>query len=283
MIQLGTRARVLPLQTIPILNSPLLDIAGVGVVIARGEAAGQGFHILAPAPEVEIKRGVADGVHLRTVNARRARLMFQAVAATSRADAIDKLRSYEFQLADTMIVEGARDGFVCRKPDGEPEIAFSLDRANKITLRVDMAGGQGYLLLADAFAPGWYAWVDGSPATIHPADVAMRGVALPAGKHEVTFVYRPLGWRLGVPLAAVGLLLLSMWVARVRFVERRRRRRRADQVARVSQQAIAAKAAAQGEQAARAAQAAQLAQLTQAAQAAQAAQAGQAGPPAGAE
>ena len=64
----------------------------------------------------------------------------------------------------------------------------------------------GELVLADAYYPGWEAYVDGKPATIYPADVALRGVFVPAGTHTVTMEYSPesvtLG-ALGVPAAAV--------------------------------------------------------------------------------
>ena len=66
-------------------------------------------------------------------------------------------------------------------------------------------------MLADQFYPGWEATVDGQPKPIVCADGALRGVFLPAGRHEVRFVFRPAPFRTGVRLALGALALLLVW------------------------------------------------------------------------
>jgi Bacterial membrane protein YfhO len=75
------------------------------------------------------------------------------------------------------------------------------------------------LVLNDAWYSGWSATVDGQPAPILPANVAVRAVRLPAGSHRVVFTYRTPGQLLGagISLGALGLLGLAV------FVERRKR------------------------------------------------------------
>jgi uncharacterized membrane protein YfhO len=51
--------------------------------------------------------------------------------------------------------------------------------------------------VADAAYPGWTARVDGQPAPLLTANLMLRGVALPAGAHEITLEYRPASWQLG--------------------------------------------------------------------------------------
>ncbi len=63
------------------------------------------------------------------------------------------------------------------------------------------------LVLRDAFYPGWQATIDGSPVEIYPTDLLFRGVAVPAGKHEVAFVYNPPTWRWGRVLSSAGILI----------------------------------------------------------------------------
>jgi hypothetical protein len=72
------------------------------------------------------------------------------------------------------------------------------------------------LLLADLWAPGWRATVNGEPVPLLRADLILRAVALPAGEHEVRFEYRDPALRRGMLLAVVGILatlilLLVAW------------------------------------------------------------------------
>ncbi|HRJ41442.1 MAG TPA: YfhO family protein, partial [Caldilineaceae bacterium] len=79
------------------------------------------------------------------------------------------------------------------------------------------------LLLRDAFYPGWRATIDGVPTEIYPANLLLRGVAVPAGQHQIVFVYDPPVWRRGLALSVGGsglwLLLVGwLWLGRRRAV-----------------------------------------------------------------
>ncbi len=65
------------------------------------------------------------------------------------------------------------------------------------------------LLLTEAYYPGWQATVDGEPAAIYQADGYFQGVFVPAGSHEVQFVFAPESVEYGRVLS---LLALAVWV-----------------------------------------------------------------------
>jgi len=68
-------------------------------------------------------------------------------------------------------------------------------------------------------ARGWRATVDGEPAALLRADGRHRAVAVPAGRHAVTFRYEPPGLWPGVALT-----LLSATIVLWTFVRRRKQR-----------------------------------------------------------
>jgi len=81
----------------------------------------------------------------------------------------------------------------------------------------------GILILSDTYYPGWQATVDDRPAGIHQTDYVLQSVFVPAGKHVVTFVYRPTSLLYGIiACAAAALMLLSINL----FYYARRRRSR---------------------------------------------------------
>lgn len=49
----------------------------------------------------------------------------------------------------------------------------------------------GQLVLRDPYYPGWFAEIDGKPATIQRAETLFRGVDVPPGRHRVLFHFAP--------------------------------------------------------------------------------------------
>jgi hypothetical protein len=84
-------------------------------------------------------------------------------------------------------------------------VTFVRDDAEDVVLAVD-APQRGFLVLADQYAPGWYATVNGVSTPIMRADYAFRLVEVPAGRSTVTFRYRPLSVFAGAAVSAVTLV-----------------------------------------------------------------------------
>jgi Bacterial membrane protein YfhO len=101
---------------------------------------------------------------------------------------------------DLTDVTGPREARIVRYEPHTVEVETESDR-------------EGLLVLLDANAPGWTATVTGAPATVLTANVAFRAVAIPAGRHLVTFSYAPPGWGAALGVTLVAALTLALWGA----------------------------------------------------------------------
>jgi hypothetical protein len=63
-------------------------------------------------------------------------------------------------------------------------------------------------VFSEVYFTGWQAYLDGAPTHLYEADGLLRAVAVPAGKHEIRFRYRPI-WLIPCLTAAL-LWLLSL-------------------------------------------------------------------------
>jgi hypothetical protein len=67
----------------------------------------------------------------------------------------------------------------------------------------------GIVVLADLYYPGWRLKIDGLEAPIYRANRMMRGAAVKAGRHHLTYSYEPQSFRTGAMLSLGGLTLLA--------------------------------------------------------------------------
>jgi hypothetical protein len=95
------------------------------------------------------------------------------------------------------------------------------------------ASRPGYLVLTDAYYPGWRAESDGEPVAIYRADVMFRAVPIHEGQQTIVFTFKPFAIPFGWQIAAVGamtLLLAAVSVSSVRRQPDNRIRLRDDRV-----------------------------------------------------
>ncbi len=75
-------------------------------------------------------------------------------------------------------------------------------------LELDVAAPMmAFVVVADAWMPGWSVTVDGTGAPLFRVDHLLRGVAVPGGSHRVVMRYEPPGWAVGVPVTRVASLV----------------------------------------------------------------------------
>jgi len=84
----------------------------------------------------------------------------------------------------------------------------TITRYNATNVHVECnADAPAVLVLADAFYPGWNAYLNGQPAEMFPVFYMFRGIIVPEGHHEVEYRYEPLTLRAGLVISTAALLI----------------------------------------------------------------------------
>lgn len=119
---------------------------------------------------------------------------------------------------EAILAEGQPMDVSVARPDEVRIVSYEPER---VMIEADLAS-EGYLILTDAYYPGWQALVDGQEEPILRADVLFRALRLPAGRHVIEFVYDPLSLKIGIfvsLIALLGVVLgLAWWLRERQFV-----------------------------------------------------------------
>jgi hypothetical protein len=142
----------------------------------------------------------------------RAFLVHDARAASDGA-ALKEMSDDTFTPRETLLLaDGApmREGGAQR---ADEQVQITEYKPERVTLSVH-ASAPGYLLLADAWHPGWVARVDGVETPIRRADLIFRAVPVSAGTHQIEFEYKPMSLYIGAAVSALAaLIVIGIFVA----------------------------------------------------------------------
>jgi len=86
---------------------------------------------------------------------------------------------------------------------------------NRVVAEVE-SSAPGWLVVVEAYDPGWEALLDGRAVEVLRANALFRAVPVPAGRHRVEMSYRPPGLGPGLLLSACALAVGAWAVARGR-------------------------------------------------------------------
>jgi hypothetical protein len=89
-------------------------------------------------------------------------------------------------------------------------VAITHYEAERIELQVN-ASRAGYLVLADAWYPGWHATVNGTETPIYRADVMFRAIYVPEGESTVVFTFAPTAYPLALIIGGAAWLALFVF------------------------------------------------------------------------
>jgi hypothetical protein len=144
-------------------------------------------------------------VLLNTPALPRAWLVYRTEPVDSYGAAWEKIQDPDFRPEQVATIEyGPRlEG----TGSGRIEIVRYSPNQVRLIVHTDMAA---LLVLSDVYYPGWRGTIDGEATPIYRADATFRGVVVPAGSHEVRMDFAPRSFRIGLGLAAGGLLILLL-------------------------------------------------------------------------
>jgi hypothetical protein len=142
----------------------------------------------------------------------------RALAADHPATARDRLRELPRAGEDGAVVVEASTA-----PATAPGRVLAVERrAERVRIEAE-ADGDALLVVNDAFWPGWKATLDGREVPILAADVLVRAVRWPSGRHVLEMHYAPREVTLGLGLSALGVALLAAALFRAAWRDRRAR------------------------------------------------------------
>jgi hypothetical protein len=155
-------------------------------------------------------------VHVyRVADARRVRLVKNATVVPQLHDAMERLRRPEFNFDAEVILHDVPPSVSTEDERADPvrsdNAVIESETDTHMTVRVDTATA-AFLVLADTYAPGWRAEIDGAPAALYRANISVRAVPVPAGTHRVDFFYQQPGLAIGRTITTASSVTLIVWL-----------------------------------------------------------------------
>lgn len=178
-------------------------------------AIGSTGHALPEGAEL-VQRAPAQGLGLARLPCMGRAYLTGAEPVRDRGEALSRLDALAGGPGDMAFVEGGE-----RLPPPAPadgaRLSWRAYEPDRLELETE-SKARALLVLADSYREGWTATVDGVPAPILPANVALRGVVVPEGRPVIELRYRTPGLTTGLATGLAGLLLCGLlaWLDRRR-------------------------------------------------------------------
>jgi hypothetical protein len=137
----------------------------------------------------------------------RAFVVPEAVVVSDGNAALSQLRDGPLDPRRQVVIEDqptiGTGPFAATPPNSAAIVA---EGSSRVDVQASAPGG-GFLVLTDAYYPGWRAYVDGDEVPILRADYLFRAVAIGPGDHAISFIFAPPSIEKGAELSAIGLLI----------------------------------------------------------------------------
>jgi len=141
----------------------------------------------------------------------RAKLFTSWLATTNDSEALSLLTNTAFNPHETVIISAPLAPAAAAPGTNTGEVKLTNYSPKRLRLEAT-ATAPSVLLLNDKHSPNWRVTVDGQPATLLRCNYLMRGVQVPAGKHEIEFRYEPSITGLYITTVAIVIALFLLGV-----------------------------------------------------------------------
>lgn len=151
----------------------------------------------------------------------RAFVVYQADIVGSAQASLARVTDSGFDFRRRVVLEQDPPGWSApiELPTAGAEVTIAAYEAGRVRLTVDTRV-KGLLVLTDTYMPGWRATIDGQATGIYVANHAFRAIVIPAGSHQVEFVYAPSSFWGGAAISLTAALatLATLLVLRVKRI-----------------------------------------------------------------
>ena len=130
-----------------------------------------------------------------------------------------------FNPADTAVIQDTFRTSIPFEPvyDSTATIALVKNDNDVVTYTFNAATNQFAVFSEVYYKRGWKAYIDGKEAPIVKVNYVLRGLAVPAGKHDIRFEFKPQGYYKGKSVTSVFSIVLLVILAIGIFMEWRNR------------------------------------------------------------
>jgi hypothetical protein len=157
----------------------------------------------------------------------RAYLVFNTSVARNEEEVRAQLTSPAFDPRKMAIVEDSTyTPITATAPDAPWQVRITGHSINRIGLTVETSR-EGFLVLSEAYFPGWHATIDGAAVPVYRTNFVSRGMPIPAGTHTVAMVFDPPAFSRGALISVLTLLACCGGIAAGVWNDRRGRQQTA--------------------------------------------------------
>jgi len=180
------------------IESPVMDLMNVKYVISSDKVAAR----LRAVPKYRNVESLPYGQQL-----------FENTAVMPRFFLVHNVRTggslADIDIRQTAVTDRPVTLPASSAPAGGDRVTVLHYDPDSLELSVQSAGAS-LLVMSESYYPGWKTWVDGQPTEIYRADVAFRGVVVPAGSHKLRMEFHPIVLPISMGISLVAAIVLLM-------------------------------------------------------------------------